>query len=325
MIRKRNVLLLASLLLSLLTVYFGGYRFSGKTAAQLQPVHTPELAVTEMRGRDSRAFSDGVASLDLCGRLTWSGASGNETIANGAVAAIPVRNGIAYRDRSDQLFYAHDGTCEKIDEHVAQIGQFASELVYVTEDHAVCLWNGAERAVLVQLDAQDRVSALFGNSQYLILVGDPLYIYQKESGLRKTEWRCTDASAAFLYGDDLVLIGFNSAGGEVYHIPTQTVQPLRLGFPTGEKANENTISVAADAHTVYLSVRSEECRAWPFYGENTYTGTFRLDPADWSVERLDEAYRSGLILGKDGLYAFDSRKHRGTRICSAEIAEKIIE
>ena len=83
--------------------------------------------------------------------------------------------------------------------------------------------------------------------------------------------------------------------------------------------------MAADAHTVYLSVRSEECRAWPFYGENTYTGTFRLDPADWSVERLDEAYRSGLILGTDGLYAFDSRKHRGTRICSAEIAEKIIE
>lgn len=35
MIRKRNVLLLASLLVSLLTVYFGGYRFSGKTAAQL--------------------------------------------------------------------------------------------------------------------------------------------------------------------------------------------------------------------------------------------------------------------------------------------------
>lgn len=58
--RKRTALLIAALLVSLLTVYFGGYRFAGKTAAQLQPIHTPELAVAEMRGRDSRAFTDGV-------------------------------------------------------------------------------------------------------------------------------------------------------------------------------------------------------------------------------------------------------------------------
>lgn len=310
--KKEKVRWIRGILIICMLLGAGIYYFTKSPLSAIHPAYDPELALPAMDSQGIRVGSeDDLYLIGGLGGLSRCTANGSTRVGNALRRAVALGVGVAFLDHSGRLLFEEEGEQKIVAEQVSAIGQFGSKLLYCRNDNRVFQWDAGETELLVCLPENETVYQMFGNDKQLVISSFAETYGYRDGTLWKTDIGALTRREAFLYGDSLILIAYGLSGGTAYRLTDQTESPLRIDVCAEGKEAQIDYSVAANGEFLYLSVRS---RCFEDLKNDVEAETIRIDPTDWTVERVDSTYHRYLLVGKDGLYALDWITKRGRKI-----------
>lgn len=264
---------------------------------QILAVYDPELHIPAQNAGVLVLPGGELCQLSRAGDLDVAG----EGIQSNVNKMLPTENGILYT--VDQtLYYWEKNGVTMIADGVSAFAGVAQKILYGTKEGLLYLYeNGG--ATLVTAFADDGVlQQIFACKDYTVVItSQDAYVSVDGGDFNAMGLRMGTPQQFFMHGEWLVIVGDGSTGAVAHHIRHQTALEIDLGFYTCEHSNQ--IAVAGDGRWVYLSLHS---KIWPQFDEELHTATYRIDPDDWSVERISDDYYDSLLCSEDVLYGINA-------------------